>query len=170
MMATTVPIVLRPMTTRDIPAVTALEEEIYPQPWSSGIFSDELTQPGRAYLVAERGGIVVGYAGMMIVEDDAHVTTLTVAASARHEGLGSRLMLRLIDEGLEHGARHLTLEVRSTNAAARRLYERFGLTVVGVRKNYYRDDDAVIMWATDIDQADYQQRLEGLRSRGGGDG
>jgi ribosomal-protein-alanine N-acetyltransferase len=73
-------------------------------------------------------------------------------------------MLQLIAAGLEHGARNLTLEVRATNEGAQRLYSRFGMVAVGVRKHYYRDDDAVIMWATDIDQADYAARLAGIQA------
>jgi ribosomal-protein-alanine N-acetyltransferase len=69
----------------------------------------------------------------------------------------------LIEAGLARGARNLTLEVRATNAGAQRLYERFGLSAVGLRKHYYRDDDAVIMWATDIDQSDYAERLADIR-------
>ncbi|MDX2343734.1 MAG: ribosomal-protein-alanine N-acetyltransferase, partial [Acidimicrobiia bacterium] len=74
-----------------------------------------------------------------------------------------RLMLRLITAGLERGAQNLTLEVRATNEGAQRLYNRFGMVAVGVRKHYYRDDDAVIMWATDINQPEYAVRLDEIR-------
>ena len=68
-------------------------------------------------------------------------------------------MLQLVHAALERGSSNLTLEVRSTNIGAQRLYEKFGMTAVGMRKHYYRDDDAVIMWATDIDGQDYAERL-----------
>jgi [ribosomal protein S18]-alanine N-acetyltransferase len=164
MMAVASSFSFRPMTVADIPAALELERLTYPEPWSEGVFRDELNLADRIYVLAERDGKMVGFAGLMLVEDDAHVTTLAVRSGARRGGLGTRLMLHLIEAGLERGARNLTLEVRATNAGAQRLYHRFGLAAVGVRKNYYRDDDAVIMWATDIDQADYAERLDEIRA------
>ncbi|MDJ0922944.1 MAG: ribosomal protein S18-alanine N-acetyltransferase [Acidimicrobiia bacterium] len=149
----------RPMAIADLDVIVALEREIYPQPWSEGIFVDELSRDDRVYLVAERGGEVLGFAGLMLVDEDAHVTTLAVRPQERERGLGTALMLALVETGLERGSRNLTLEVRASNKGAQRLYEKFGMSVVGVRKHYYRDDDAVIMWATDIDHADYAARL-----------
>lgn len=157
-------IVFRPMTLADMPTVIDLERSTYPQPWSEGVFRDELGRADRAYVVAERSGDIVGFGGLMFVEADAHVTTLAVRAEARKAGLGTRLMLELVAAGLARGAQNLTLEVRATNAAAQRLYNRFGMVAVGVRKHYYRDDDAVIMWATDIDQDDYSARLAEIRA------
>lgn len=72
-------------------------------------------------------------------------------------------MLQLVDAVLEMGAKHLTLEVRMSNQAAQRLYAKFGLAPVGVRKEYYGDEDALVMWAIDIDGTDYLVRLERLR-------
>lgn len=164
MMAPAPSISFRPMAAEDIPTVLAIERRTYPQPWSEGIFRDELSRPGRVYLVAEVEGEMIGFAGLMLVEDDAHITTLAVDSTARQRGVGTRLMLELIAAGLERGARNLTLEVRATNEGAQRLYNRFGLTAVGLRKHYYRDDDAVIMWATDIDQSDYADRLGQIRA------
>jgi len=153
----------RTMTLADIPSAYALERETYPEPWSEGIFTDELSRSDRAYIVAELDGGMVGFGGLMFVEEDAHVTTLAVKTDVRRVGLGTRLMLQLIAAGLKRGAQNLTLEVRSSNEDAQRLYNRFGMTAVGVRKHYYRDDDAVIMWATDIDQPEYQTRLAEIR-------
>jgi ribosomal-protein-alanine N-acetyltransferase len=152
------------MAAGDIPTVLDIERRTYPQPWSEGVFRDELSQANRVYLVAEAEGGMIGFAGLLLVEDDAHVTTLAVEATARQRGIGTRLMLELIAAGLERGARNLTLEVRATNDGAQRLYSRFGMAAVGVRKHYYRDDDAVIMWATDIDQPDYSERLDEIRA------
>jgi ribosomal-protein-alanine N-acetyltransferase len=154
----------RPMTLDDIPNVLELERLIYPQPWSEGIFRDELSRSDRAYIVAERGGEIVGFGGLMLVEEDAHVTTLAVKPGARKSGLGTHLMLQLILAGLGMGARNLTLEVRASNQGAQRLYERFGMASVGVRKDYYRDDDAVIMWVTDIDAPGYAEQLSSIRA------
>ncbi|MDH3518576.1 MAG: ribosomal-protein-alanine N-acetyltransferase, partial [Acidimicrobiia bacterium] len=68
------------------------------------------------------------------------------------------------EAALAGGARSLTLEVRSSNKAAQALYRRFGMAPVGVRKQYYRDEDALIMWAHEIDGDDYTARLDGIRS------
>ncbi len=163
MMTIAGPTVFRAMELGDLATVLELERLIYPQPWSEGIFRDELSRDDRIYIVANSGGTLVGFAGLMLIEEDAHVTTLAVKPEARHKGLGTQLMLQLVDAGLRRGARHLTLEVRSTNSGAQRLYEKFGMVVVGVRKHYYRDDDAVIMWATDIDHPDYADRIAGIR-------
>ena len=154
----------RPMAMADIPAVLDLERATFPQPWSEGIFRDELNLDNRVYVVAESGGEMVGYGGLMLIDEDAHVTTLAVSGEVRQGGLGTRLMLQLITAGLARGARNLTLEVRATNEGAQRLYEKFGMHSVGVRKHYYRDDDAVIMWVTDIDQPEYAARLAEITS------
>lgn len=161
--AVTPTMVLRPMVPADIPAVAAIEAETYPQPWSAGVFADELAAPHRTYLVAEAADRTVGYGGLMLVGDEAHVTTVVVAPDVRGGRIGTRLMLGLVDAGLAAGARSLTLEVRESNAAAQRLYRRFGLAPVGVRKKYYIDEDALIMWAHDVDSPEYRRRLDDIR-------
>jgi [ribosomal protein S18]-alanine N-acetyltransferase len=163
-MAGIVTATIRDMTSVDLPAVVALEQAVYPQPWSEALFADELVQPNRSYVVAETDGVIVGYAGMLIVDHDAHVTTIAVEPSGRRQRLGSRLMLTLLDRALAAGARHMTLEVRMSNVDAQRLYERFNFTAVGKRKNYYRDEDALVMWATGIDGDDYARRIAALRA------
>ncbi len=164
MMAPTLTITFRPMVETDIATVLDIERRTYPEPWSEGVFRDELGQSSRVYLVAEREGQLIGFAGLMLVEDDAHVTTLAVDSAVRQRGVGTRLMLELVAAVLDRGARNLTLEVRATNEGAQRLYNRFGMSAVGVRKHYYRDDDAVIMWVTDIDQPEYGDRLDEIRA------
>jgi ribosomal-protein-alanine N-acetyltransferase len=158
---------LRPMGPDDVPAVARLEQLVFPDPWSENAFHEELVAPGRRYVVAEEGSAIVGYAGLLVVGDDSHVVTLAVHPEARGRGLGTRFMLRLVDEARAAGAAHLTLEVRVSNHPAQSLYRRFGFETVGLRRHYYRDEDALIMWALDIDSPGYQQRLaeirEGLR-------
>ena len=156
---------IRPMLPSDIPGVYRLESATFPQPWSEGVFRDELTQPGRSYFVAvDDSGEMAGYAGLLQVADEAHVTTIAVTSEVRGRKLGTRLMLRLVDAALAGGAKHLTLEVRTTNRSAQELYRRFGLGPVGMRKSYYGDEDALIMWAHEIDQPEYGARLEEIRS------
>ena len=157
-----VTLVIRPLRVADIAAVVALEQANQPTPWSEGVFRDELAAENRVYLAADQSG-VVGFGGVMMVGDEAHVTNLLVAPEARRHGIGLDLMLGLIEAAIGVGALHLTLEVRSKNEAARALYARLGLAPVGVRKDYYGDDDALILWAHDITEPDYQERLESLR-------
>ena len=155
---------IRPMIEADLAAIVPMELEIYPQPWSERVFRGELVREDRRYFVAEEGTAVVGYGGLMLIDEDAHITTVAVQPGARSRGLGTRLMLRLVDAALDAGARHLTLEVRLSNHSARELYRRFGLAPVGLRKNYYRDEDALIMWAIDIDTEEYGERLAHIRA------
>ncbi len=107
---------------------------------------------------------IIGYGGLLVIDDDAHITTLAVAPEARGQNLGKRLMLALVDQALGVGVRHLTLEVRLSNSSAQGLYELFGFEPVGRRKNYYKNEDALVMWATDIDALDYADRLVSIRS------
>ncbi len=153
---------VRPFSSEDVGPAAALETANQPQPWTERIFRDELSLDDRVYLAADDDGLL-GFGGVMVVGDEAHITNLLVARVARGRGIGRRLMVSLIEAALQLGARHLTLEVRSRNEPARALYARFGLAPVGARKDYYDDDDALIMWVHDIDSPDYAQRLERLR-------
>lgn len=156
-------VLIRPMTRGDVAECLRIERATYPTPWTEGIFTDELTAVGRVYLVAETEGVVAGYAGLLLVIPEAHVTSVTVDPVFRGRGLGTRLMLRLMDEALASGARSLTLEVRLSNLAAQALYHRFGMAPVGVRKKYYQDEDALVMWVHDIDGPEYRARLDEIR-------
>lgn len=150
---------IRPMRLADIPAVATLEQEVYDTPWSMRVFYDELALENRRYLVAEDDLGIVGYGGLLVVESDAHITTMAVEKRARRQRLGTRMMMALIAAAIDSGAGHITLEVRMSNEGAQRLYERFGFSPVGLRKNYYKDEDALVMWANDITGIDYQSRL-----------
>ena len=155
--------VIREATTSDLAALAALEVEVYSDPWSERIISDELAQANRVYLVVEADGRVIGFGGVMLVLEDAHITTLGIAPAYRRRGAGSRLLLAMIDRALEAGSRNVTLEVRESNVDAQALYERFGFDHVGKRYGYYRDEDALVMWALDIDGEAYRERLDAIR-------
>lgn len=150
-------LVIRPIESADLEAVVALESRTYETPWSARIWEDELATDSRSYLLAEVDGTLVGYAGIMVIGDDAHVTTVVSSGDASR--VGTRLMLELVRLAVAEGAGHLTLEVRTSNTRAQELYRRFGMAPVGVRKNYYRGEDALIMWAHDIGGDDYQDRV-----------
>lgn len=155
---------LAPLTADDLAEAVALEARTYPTPWSERVFSDELAAPGRKYVKAVAGDRLVGYAGLMLLGEDAHVTTVVVDPDHRGGGIGTRLMLDLVDEARSAGATSLTLEVRVSNEAAQALYRRFGMAPVGVRKKYYVTEDALIMWVHDIGSAEYGARLSSIRS------
>jgi ribosomal-protein-alanine N-acetyltransferase len=152
------------MTEADVPACLRIEQATYPTPWTDGIFLDELVAPSRVYLVAEIDGDVAGYAGLMLVLPEAHVTSVTVDPSRRGFGIGTRLMIDLVDRARVEGAKSLTLEVRMSNRAAQSLYGRFGMAPVGVRKAYYKDEDALIMWVHDLDGDEYRGRLDEIKA------
>jgi ribosomal-protein-alanine N-acetyltransferase len=154
---------IRRMEAADIPGVSAMESVVFTDPWSENAFHEELAAAGRRYLVAEEGGTIVGYGGLLVVGEDTHVVTLAVDPAAQRRGLGTRLMVALVEEALAAGSSHLTLEVRVSNEAAQRLYRRFGFETVGLRRHYYRDEDALIMWAMDVDSDEYARRLAEIR-------
>ncbi|MGI9609852.1 MAG: ribosomal protein S18-alanine N-acetyltransferase [Acidimicrobiia bacterium] len=150
---------LRSALPEDAAAMARLEQATQPKPWSEQVFKDELGGENRTYVVAEGEEGLVGFAGIMVVGDEAHVTNLLVAEGCRRQGVGRRLVARLTEASVGQGARHLTLEVRSQNRAARGLYASLGLAPVGVRPGYYGDDDALILWAHDIDGEEFRSRL-----------
>ena len=153
---------LTPMRRRHLRGVLRIESQVYPRPWSLRLFMSELAlRSTRVYTVATVGGVVTGYSGLMLTGEDAHVTTIAVDPDWHRQGIGTRLMLRMARTAAERGARHLTLEVRVTNQPAQLLYRNFGFAPAGVRKNYYveTNEDALVMWANDIDSLDYRRRL-----------
>jgi len=156
-------LVLRPMTGDDVTTILSLERAIFPDPWTEAFFRDELATDRRTYLVAEDGGEIIGYGGVMLVGEDAHITNLAVVESSRGRGVASRLFLELAESALVDGAEHLTLEVRIGNLDARRLYSRFGFAPVAIHENFYLDEDALIMWAIDAAEPEYRARLDQIR-------
>lgn len=159
---------ITPMRRRHLRSVIAIEQQVFPSPWSVGLYLSELAQPAtRAYFVAKVGGEVVGYGGMMLVVGEAHVTTIAVGPTWQRSGIGRRLLLRLAREARARNAQHLTLEVRVSNVGAQELYRQFGFAPAGIRKNYYAEvhEDALVMWAHDIDSDAYGQRLDEIEAR-----
>jgi ribosomal-protein-alanine N-acetyltransferase len=153
---------------RHLRSVVQIEEANYPRPWTSTVFLSEVAQRrSRRYTVATIGPLVVGYCGLMMVEEDGHITTLTVDPGWHRRSIGTVLLLDQARAAPALGVRHLTLEVRASNDSAQALYQRFGFAPVGVRKNYYPEsgEDAIVMWARDIDTDAYAQRLAGIEAR-----
>ena len=150
------------MRRRHLRGVLRIEQDANPRPWSLSLFLSELRYTdSRVYVVARVGHELVGYAGLMLVAGDGHVTNIGVDHAHRRTGIATRLLLVLFRRALAEGAQALTLEVRVSNTAAQDLYRRFGFAPAGVRKNYYSDsnEDALIMWAEDIDTPAFRARL-----------
>lgn len=142
-------IVIRPMQLSDLQQVLAIEVASFPAPWSRQAFVSELTYNRMAvYLVARSQNQVVGYAGMWLVVDEAHVTNIAVHLAWRRLGIGKQLMDRLQDLALARGCTAMTLEVRKSNFAAQNLYTQYGFAAQGLRRGYYADtgEDAIVMW------------------------
>ncbi|HYX44190.1 MAG TPA: ribosomal protein S18-alanine N-acetyltransferase [Acidimicrobiales bacterium] len=153
---------LVPMRRRHLRSVLRIEALVYPRPWSLSLFMSELAlRSTRAYWVARVDGAVVGYCGLMVTGEDGHVTTLAVDPALHRRGIGTRLLLVLAGEAIRRGVTGLTLEVRMSNKPAQELYRKFGFRPAGVRRNYYveTNEDALVMWADDVDDPAYARRL-----------
>lgn len=109
---------------------------------------------------------IIGFAGMWILLDEAHVTTIGVTPEYRGHGLGELLLIDLFEEALRRGAEWMTLEVRVSNDTAQALYQKYGFTRQGVRRRYYSDngEDAYIMWSPSISDPESVARLVGLKA------
>jgi len=140
----------RSMKLDDIPQIIEVELESFTVPWTAEAFRNELLHNQYAhYVVMLHQEKIIGYAGLWMIIDEAHITNVAIRQRFRGQKLGQRLMRYMIDSAILLGAEKMTLEVRVSNRIAQRLYERFGFRPVGVRKGYYSDnhEDALIMWA-----------------------
>ena len=143
---------IRRMHVSDVEAVTRLDELCIPTPWSEATFMHEATNEFGAYFVLAVDETLVGYIGGQVVEDEAHIFTLGVHPESRGRGLGERLLLHFLRFLKPRGVVRVTLEVRESNDAARRLYRKWGFERVSRRRQYYPDncEDAIVMWVADL--------------------
>jgi ribosomal-protein-alanine N-acetyltransferase len=127
--------------------VMAMELESYADPWSEGMFRQEVDNAASHFYVLLDGDHLVGYGGFWLLIDEAHITKLTVSTSLRRQGLGASLLQYLLRRAVWLGAATVRLEVRESNLPARRLYETAGFKAVGVRKGYYArtNENAIVM-------------------------
>ena len=136
-------------------------------PWPPHAYRSELESNRLAhYLVARAGDTVAAYGGMWLMVDEAHITTFAVHPGWRRQRIGERLLLAFLDVAVDQGAHEATLEVRLSNLAARRLYEKFGFRPVGLRPRYYSDDheDALIMTTLPLDESQMRERIARRRA------
>jgi ribosomal-protein-alanine N-acetyltransferase len=160
-------ILIEAMSLDDLPSVQAIEQASFTTPWPPLAYRSELESNRLAtYLVARAEGAIVAYAGIWMMVDEAHITTFAVHPRWRRQRIGEQLLLALLDIARERRAREATLEVRLSNLAARRLYEKYGFRPVGIRPRYYSDDneDALIMTTEALDQPRMADRLARLRA------
>lgn len=138
---------LRPMTTADLAAVQALEQELFPlDAWPPEMFAAELAQPVCRYWVAEQDGAMIGYAGLMCIPPVGDVQTIAVVPGHEGRGIGTALLRTLHEHARGLGADRMMLEVRADNPRAQQLYRRHGYEQIHVRPRYYRDGgDALVM-------------------------
>ena len=155
-------VIIRRMTEEDVRAVAVIEKATFPKPWSEESFRREVTTNVAArYLVAEKAGRVIGYAGAWVVLDECHITNIAIAEEERGKGYGQRLMGALMQYVSNLGAAWADLEVRVSNTLAQHLYSKAGFVSIGKRKRYYEDngEDAFLMVCQDMPEveADFQE-------------
>ncbi|HEY7591050.1 MAG TPA: ribosomal protein S18-alanine N-acetyltransferase [Candidatus Limnocylindrales bacterium] len=158
---------IEPMRLDDLPDVQAIEQASFTTPWPPHAYRSELESNRLAtYLVARVEGEVIGYAGLWMMVDEAHITTFAIDPLWRRQRIGERLLLAVLDIAVDRRAREATLEVRLSNLPARRLYEKYGFKPVGIRPRYYSDDneDALIMTTDPLDDRRMVARLARLRA------
>jgi [ribosomal protein S18]-alanine N-acetyltransferase len=139
--------IFRPMLEVDLPQVVEIEKVSLPSPWSKELFEEELKRDVAYYFVMEEEGQVAGYMGYWEAPQEAHIINLAIAPKFRGRGLGRQMIEYCLDFARKRGAGLATLEVRESNEAARKLYEKCDFRMVAIRKKYYSDnqEDAVVM-------------------------
>lgn len=155
------------MRLEDLDPVHVIERASFNAPWPANAYRTELESNRLAhYLVARADDTIVGYGGMWLMVDEAHITTFAVHPRWRRRRIGERLILAFLDLALDRGAHEATLEVRLSNLPARRLYEKYGFRPVGLRPRYYSDDheDALIMTTESLPGPGMRERVERLRA------
>lgn len=143
--------VFRYLKEEDIDQILKIEELSFATPWTRQSFENELKLNQFAvYLVLEKEGQIVGYCGMWLIVDEAHITNIAVLPEFRGQKLGEAILRMIMEVAKKKGAKTMTLEVRVSNTVAQSLYRKLGFMNGGIRKNYYTDnyEDALVMWVT----------------------
>ena len=138
---------VRAMRLADLDEVMVIERRSFSAPWEESTFRGLMRRPSAALLVAETDDELTGYSVMWFAADEGELGDIAVVPERRGEGIGRRLLRESISVAASRGTRSLYLEVRESNDVARRLYEKVGFSVVGVRKQYYTEpvEDAIVM-------------------------
>ena len=161
-------LLIEPMRLEDLEDVHQIELASFSSPWPPNAYRSELETNRLAnYLVVRAAGRLIAFGGMWLMVDEAHITTFAVHPAWRRQRIGERLLLAFLDLAIDRHAREATLEVRLSNIAARRLYEKYGFRPVGLRPRYYSDDgeDALIMTTPELRGPTMQTLLGVERAR-----
>ena len=159
--------VLAPLTVADLDEVAVIENVSFTAPWPTSAYTTELTTNRLArYVGARIDGKLVGFGGIWLMVDEAHVTTMAVLPESRRSGVATVLLLELLQEARRGGARVATLDVRVSNVDAQRLYLAFGFVKVGRRIRYYDDngEDALVMTTAKLESPGQQATEAALRA------
>lgn len=139
---------VEPMRAEHVPEVVAIENSVFDNPWTEGMFRQEVNDHylSRSW-VATHDGSVVGYLVSWFLRDEVHLLNIALHPGQRGKGYGRRLLAHLIEQTVQGGRYVITLEVRESNLPARRLYESFQFVKIGRRRGYYQDnrEDAIVM-------------------------
>ncbi|HOS93382.1 MAG TPA: ribosomal protein S18-alanine N-acetyltransferase [Armatimonadota bacterium] len=154
------PIAIGPLTPAQLDDACEVERLCFATPWGREALEAELGRSSMCCYVSATlpSGRTVGYAGMWVVGDEAHIGTLGVHPDYRRSGIGERLLVNLLLRAARRGVGRVTLEVRASNVAAMSLYGKYRFRALGVRRGYYRDngEDAVLMALEELDTERYQ--------------
>ena len=152
------------MQIEDVEEVAELDKKCFPTPWSVSAYSNEVHNPSAYYVVARVDDRIIGFAGIWLIMEEAHITTIGVDPEFRGQKIGERILVHLLEEAIHRGARRATLEVRKTNFIAHKLYDKYMFRTVAVRKGYYtsNNEDALVMWVDDMWNSDF---LKNFRRR-----
>jgi ribosomal-protein-alanine N-acetyltransferase len=146
--------VIEPLTHADIDDVLAIEEAAFTNPWTRAMYLSEMENSGVSFcfLARDAGRRAIGFCSFWRIVDELHINNLAVLPEFRRTGIASALLEFVLQYGVELGARRATLEMRRSNDSARLLYERFGFTAAGIRKDYYSKpvEDALVLWREDL--------------------
>ena len=139
---------IKALTEEYVDAVCVLEEEAFSMPWHRESFLEMIQNKDACYLVGILDGVVVASCGLRNIVGDGEITNVVTNAGMRGKGIGRKMLLKLMEEGVNMGVEAFTLEVRKSNAGAIHLYESLGFVTEGIRKNFYEEpvEDALIMW------------------------
>ena len=138
---------IRPATVADIPALASLDQQTNPHPWTANQFQAAHQPPIRTLLIAENDQQIIGYIAWQHIQDEIELHLIATAPSHRQQGIASQLMQQLIATAQQHHAR-IILEVRAGNHTAQALYRKHQFAPIATRKNYYGNEDAIIMEKT----------------------
>jgi tRNA threonylcarbamoyl adenosine modification protein YeaZ/ribosomal-protein-alanine acetyltransferase len=160
---------LERMVPGDVDALLDIERNLFPSPWTQWMFRAEINNEICFAIVARLEGRIVGYGLLNYIGEEAHLMNLAVTPEIQNLGIGSAMLIRLLEFGSQRGVKKVTLEVRPSNTAARELYRKFGFEQVGIRKKYYTEtnEDGLILWTGDITDNKFKDVMKRIKAQAG---